>query len=55
MYFGEDTQALDGRVPPMLWVTAVVTAGIVGLAWIPGVNLFGLDPIAAAAAATLVN
>ncbi|MBR2655970.1 NADH-quinone oxidoreductase subunit NuoN [Yoonia sp.] len=55
MYFGEDTQALDGRTPPVLWVTAVVTGAIIGLAWIPGVNLFGLDPMAAAAAATLVN
>ncbi|MFN3663622.1 NADH-quinone oxidoreductase subunit NuoN [Yoonia sp.] len=55
MYFGEDTQALDGRTPPVLWVTAVVSAAIIGLAWIPGVNLFGLDPMAAAAAATLVN
>ncbi|MBQ2260464.1 MAG: NADH-quinone oxidoreductase subunit NuoN [Loktanella sp.] len=55
MYFGEDSQALDGRTPPVLWVTAVVTGAIIGLAWIPGINLFGLDPMAAAAAATLVN
>lgn len=55
MYFGEDSDALDGRASPVLWVTAVVTGAIVGLAWVPGINLFGLDPIAAAAAATLVN
>ena len=55
MYFGEDTNALDGRTPPVLWVTAVVTGLIVGLAWVPGIDMFGLDHIAGAAAATLVN
>ncbi|MBQ1204110.1 MAG: NADH-quinone oxidoreductase subunit NuoN [Loktanella sp.] len=55
MYFGEDTQALDGRTPPVLWLTAVVSAAIIGLAWVPGINLFGLDPMAASAAAALVN
>jgi NADH-quinone oxidoreductase subunit N len=55
MYFGEDQQGLDGRTPPVLWLTAVLAALIVGLAWVPGVNLFGLDPMAANAAAALVN
>jgi NADH-quinone oxidoreductase subunit N len=55
MYFGADSDALDGRASPVLWVTAVVSAAVIGLAWVPGVNLFGLDPIAAAAAASLVN
>jgi NADH-quinone oxidoreductase subunit N len=55
MYFGEDSDALDGRSTPVLWLTAVVTGAVVALAWVPGINLFGLDPIAAAAAATLVN
>ena len=55
MYFGEDSDALDGHTTPILWVTAVVTGIIVFLGWVPGINMFGLDPIAAAAAATLVN
>ncbi len=55
MYFGEDSDALDGRAPFVLRSMAIATGLIVGLAWVPGVNLFGIDPIAAAAAATLVN
>ena len=55
MYFGEDSDALDGRAAPVLWAICVVSALVVGLAWLPGVNLFGLDPIAANAAAALVN
>ena len=55
MYFGEDTDALDGRTSPILWVTALVAGLIIGLGGVPGINMFGLDPIAAAAAATLVN
>ena len=55
MYFGEETEGLDGKQAPVLWVMTLVTSAIVGLAWVPGINLFGLDPIAAAAAATLVN
>jgi len=55
MYFGEDSDALDGKPSPVLWVSAVVTGIIVGLAWFPGINLFGIEVIAEAAAATLVN
>ena len=42
-------------MPPVLWITALVTAAIVGLAWVPGINLFGIETMAQAAAATLVN
>lgn len=55
VYFGEENDGLDGKMPPVLWVTAVVTATIVGLAWVPGINLFGIETMAQAAAATLVN
>jgi NADH-quinone oxidoreductase subunit N len=55
VYFGEDKDGLDGKMSPTLWVAAVVTAAIVGLAWIPGINLFGIETMAQNAAATLVN
>ena len=52
MYFGEETEALDGKISPVLWVSLMATAAVmvVGV-----VNLFGIEPLAAAAAATLVN
>ncbi len=52
MYFGEESEALDGTMPPVLWGVLMATALImvVGVA-----NLFGIEPIAAEAAATLVN
>ncbi|MFT5066313.1 MAG: NADH-quinone oxidoreductase subunit N [Yoonia sp.] len=55
VYFGDDDDGLDGKMSPVLWVTAVVTAAIVGLAWVPGINLFGIEVVAQAAAAILVN
>ncbi|MCO4848917.1 MAG: NADH-quinone oxidoreductase subunit NuoN [Yoonia sp.] len=55
VYFGEENDGLDGKMSPVLWITAVVTATIVGLAWVPGINLFGIEVVAQAAAATLVN
>jgi NADH-quinone oxidoreductase subunit N len=55
VYFGDENEGLDGKMSPVLWVAAVGTAAIVGLAWIPGINLFGIETYAQAAAATLVN
>lgn len=55
MYFGEDVDALDGKPAPVLWFFAVATGAIVAVAWVPGVNLFGIDPAAASAAIALVN
>ncbi len=55
MYFGEDTEGLDGKHNPVLWVAAVATAAIVAVGWLPGINLFGVETWAEAAAATLVN
>ncbi|TNC73748.1 NADH-quinone oxidoreductase subunit NuoN [Rubellimicrobium roseum] len=52
MYFGEDGERLDSRMPGAHWAVLMVSAAVMVL----GVfNLFGLEPLAAAAAATLVN
>ena len=55
VYFGDDEEGLDAKISPILWTAAVVSAAIVALAWVPGINLFGLEEVAKAAAATLVN
>ena len=55
VYFGEDTDGLDEKSSPVLWTFAVVTAAIVLLAWVPGINLFGIEAVAEAAAQSLVN
>lgn len=55
IYFGEDTDGLDGKMSPALWGFAVVSAAVVLLAWAPGINLFGIETIAEAAAQSLVN
>ena len=55
VYFGEDTDGLNGKIPKVLWFFAVATSAIVLLAWVPGINLFGIETAAEAAAQTLVN
>jgi len=55
MYFGDEEDGLDGKMTPALWFAAMVTSAVVALAWLPGVNLFGLEAVAANAAQTLVN
>ncbi len=52
MYFGEEGEALDGKMNPVLWAFLMGSAAVMLLGV---VNLFGIEPIAAAAAATLVN
>ncbi len=52
MYFGEETEALDGKMNPVLWLFLMGSAAVMVLGV---VNLFGIEPLAAAAAATLVN
>jgi NADH-quinone oxidoreductase subunit N len=52
MYFGEDKEGLDGSMSPVLW-TALMGSALVMVIGV--VNLFGIEPLAAAAAATLVN
>ncbi|MGB3407378.1 MAG: NADH-quinone oxidoreductase subunit NuoN [Jannaschia sp.] len=52
MYFGKTDTPVDGDMPAVQWVALVASAAImiVGI-----VNLFGLEGIASAAAASLVN
>ena len=52
MYFGAEGEALDGKMNPVLWTCLMASALIMVLGV---VNLFGIEPMAAAAAATLVN
>ena len=56
MYFGDESEeSLDSGAQPVLWGLLMVSAVIIGLAWLPGVNLLGVEAWAEAAAATLVN
>ena len=52
MYFGEEGDALDGKLTPVLWAFLMGSAAVMVLGI---VNLFGIETVAAAAAATLVN
>ena len=52
MYFGEDNDGLDGAMSPVLW-SALMGSALIMVIGV--VNLFGIEPLAAAAAATLVN
>ncbi|MEL6840512.1 MAG: NADH-quinone oxidoreductase subunit NuoN [Pseudomonadota bacterium] len=52
MYFGEEGESLDGKMNPVLWTFLMGSAAMMLLGV---VNLFGIEPIAAAAAATLVQ
>jgi NADH-quinone oxidoreductase subunit N len=55
MYFGEDREGLDGRMGPVQYVGMMAMAALIALAWLPGINLLGLEGMAAAAAETLVR
>ena len=52
MYFGEEGEQLDSKMNPVLWTLLMGSAAVMLFGV---VNLFGIEPIAAAAAATLVN
>ncbi|MEL7212498.1 MAG: NADH-quinone oxidoreductase subunit NuoN [Pseudomonadota bacterium] len=52
MYFGEDKEGLDTGMNPVLWSFLMGSAAVMLLGVI---NLFGVESVAAAAAATLVN
>ncbi|QBY00164.1 NADH-quinone oxidoreductase subunit NuoN [Rhodophyticola sp. CCM32] len=52
MYFGEEVDGLDGKMGPLPWAGLMVSAAIMLLGVI---NLFGIDGLAEAAAATLVR
>lgn len=56
MYFGSETeQGLDGGRTPILWAMLMGSAVVIGVTWVPGINMFGIEGAAAAAAASLVN
>jgi NADH-quinone oxidoreductase subunit N len=55
MYFGEDREGLDGRMGVLQYGGLMAMAALIALAWLPGVNLLGLEGMAAAAAETLVR
>ncbi|WP_172299920.1 NADH-quinone oxidoreductase subunit NuoN [Pseudoruegeria sp. HB172150] len=52
MYFGEEGEALDGKMPAVQWALLMVASAVMVLGV---VNLFGIEGPAAAAAAALVN
>jgi len=52
MYFGEDREALETYRSPVLWGLLMVSAAIMLLGI---VNMFGVESMAQAAAATLVD
>lgn len=56
MYFGEaDERALDGRMGLVPYIGLIGMAAIIGLGWIPGINLFGIEVPAETAAAMLTR
>jgi NADH-quinone oxidoreductase subunit N len=55
MYFGADREGLDGRMGALQYGGLMVMAGLIALAWLPGINLLGLEGMAAQAAETLVR
>jgi len=55
MYFGEDREGLDGRMGVIQYAGLMAMAALIALAWLPGINLLGLEGMAAAAAETLVR
>ncbi len=55
MYFGEERDGLDGRMGVAQYAGLMAMAGLIALAWVPGINLLGLEGMAAQAAGTLVR
>ena len=55
MYFGQDRAGLDGRMGVAQYAGLMAMAALIALAWLPGVNLLGLEGMAAQAAGTLVR
>lgn len=52
MYFGAETDGIDGKMSAVQWGMLIASAAIMVIGTI---NLFGIEPLAAAAAQTLVN
>ncbi|GAB5449097.1 NADH-quinone oxidoreductase subunit NuoN [Gymnodinialimonas sp.] len=56
MYFGEAGEgALDGKMGLVPYVGLIGMAVVIGLGWVPGVNLFGIEAPAQTAAAMLTR
>jgi NADH-quinone oxidoreductase subunit N len=55
MYFGEDREGLDGRMGVLQYGGLMAMAALIALAWLPGINLLGLEGMAAQAAGMLVR
>jgi NADH-quinone oxidoreductase subunit N len=55
MYFGEEREGLDGRMGVVQYAGLMVMAALIALAWLPGINLLGLQGAAAEAAEMLVR
>lgn len=55
MYFGEKTDAMTGEMPLVHGILLAISAGVMVLGAAPVLNLFGVEHLAAAAAATLLN
>jgi NADH-quinone oxidoreductase subunit N len=55
MYFGEEGDSLDKNKSPVLWALLMGSAAVIGLAWLPGLNLLGLETMAQSAATALLN
>ena len=55
MYFGEEQEGLDKNRSAVLGAFLLASAAIIGLAWLPGLNLLGVETLAETAAAALVN
>ena len=52
MYFGEENEAIDSDMSPAAWLTLTASAALVAFG---ALNLFGVETLAAAAAAVLAN
>jgi NADH-quinone oxidoreductase subunit N len=55
MYFGEAREGLDGRMSLVTYGGLVGMAVVIGLGWVPGINLFGIEAPAETAAAMLTR
>jgi NADH-quinone oxidoreductase subunit N len=55
MYFGDESEGLDKNRSPVLWGFLMASAAVLGLAWLPGIDLLGIEAVASAAAEALVN
>lgn len=55
MYFGAENGGIEMRGSRRLWVFLMGGAFIIGVAWVPGVNMFGIESIANVAAVSLVK